>query len=1006
MRLNRSHHLDKKTPLPARGSVSFLCSVLTVAFVYFVAAHFILSVPAFSGQTSPVWPSAGIALAALVVMGRRVWPGVIMGAFLIDYAHNSNLLEALVSGTGGALQAIAGASLLQWLGIRPSLPGLRDVVGLIGVGGFATTLISSTLSIGILPLTGSLAADQFLPVWSTFWLGNSIGILIVTPLLLLFTRIRERPKFSPSALLERGIWLVLLVVVTALIFCSPIPPEFIAYPIEYGPYPLLVWAALRFSPLMAVVGSGVVSFIAVWGVLNGGGPFLVQVLDAGKGSASMSIFPLQIFMGMTSATTLFLATAVRQQRTTQKLLRRNEASLLNAQRIARIGHWDYLFSTGEWYGSAELYRLLGIAPGQVESDRPLKTLLLDAIHPEDRDRIQLLLEQAIYEKRPYTATYRLQLSNEQERYVTEQVDVNDTGVTGTVQDITLQRQAEQALRESEEKFSKAFGFSPDAITIGTLDQGLIIDANDSFLKLSGYQRDEVLGKTVAELNLWSNISDRQWLIEQIHQQRQIRNHEFEFRSKSGQSILALVSVELIALRGEPHILLVARDVTEKKRADERLRLANERDRLLGEMALHIRQTLNLQEMLSVTVCEVRQLLQAGRVFICRFDDARQGTVVAESVLPSYSSLMGEKMEESVYTEIHHAFEQTPVVTIENTEHLDDFPCLSFLEECVQRFQVKAALGVPIEVDDRLYGVLVAHNCDTPRLWQPFEKELLERLATQVAIAIQQGQLYTQVQQLNTGLEKLVTERTQQLEQKMTELQEMNQLRDMFLHAVSHDLRTTVMGNLMVLRNLQQQPQNPVYLTRPILDRMIQAGDCQLNKLCAFQEAYQMKTEGFSIEPAPIQLNILFEEAIAELSPLLDKNHATVDLTSIDEVPEVWADPTYLKRVIHQLLKNAVIHNPPQVAIDISLTAEDDYVKCTVSDNGVGIAQELCDRLFQFGTCSSKQIQLTGISLGLYLCRQVVSAHGGTIAVSSTPQQGTSVSFSLHQASKDSNAQIG
>lgn len=988
-------HLHMKTPVRIHGLTLYLVSICAIAAAYFLTAELILSIPVLSGQASPVWPPAGIAMGALLLLGRRMWPGIMIAALVLDYTHSGNLAESLVSGLSSSLQAIAGVSLLRWAGVRLTLERLRDVIGLLSLGGLVATLVSSTLSVGFLSLIGRIPIQAFPRLWGTFWLGDSIGVLILTPLILLAARRQRFVHFSAKALAERGLWLLLLVSLSYSIFHSQLSPALMQYPIEYGPYLLLIWAALRFEPLLAVLGSAVVSAIAIWGALEEGGPFVAQAVGAGYFSPTAPFLPLQAFMGVTAVTTLMLATAVGQQRATQQLLRQSESSLCNAQRIARIGHWDFQPSTGEWYWSTELYRLLGFDPQTLRSDRPSKAKLLQMVHPDDRDRVQRLLEDALFSGKPYVANYRLQLAKGQNRHVVEQVDVSADRITGTIQDITTQRQAEQALRESEEKFSKAFGFSPDAITISTLNDGKIIDVNDSFLRLSGYQRHEVLCKTVMELNLWADLSDRQWLIEQIRQQRPVRNQEFEFYDCSGRSVYALVSAELIPLKGERYLLLVARDITEKKRADERLRLANERDRLLAEIALHIRQTLDLQDMLDATVGEVRRLLQAGRVFICRFDDRNKGSVVAESVMPDYSSLMGEQIDEAVHAEICNVFDQTPVVSIDNMAHLDDFPCLSFLQECVQRYQVKAALGVPIMVNDKLYGILVAHHCDTPRPWQPFEKELLERLATQVAIAIQQGQLYTQVQQLNAGLEHQVKERTLQLEQKMAELQEMNQLRDMFLHAVSHDLRTTVMGNLMLLRNLQQQPQDPVYLNRSLLDRMIQAGDCQLDKLNSLQEAYLLKTQGLTIEPTSTHLHALVDGAIAHLTPLIEKNRANISVASDASLPTVWADGLHIQRVLQHILENAIIHNPPGVDVEVVLEAADDHwVSCTIIDNGKGMTQELCDRLFQLSISSPGCPHLTGISLGLYLCRQMILAHGGKITASSVLGEGTTISFSL------------
>ena len=129
------------------------------------------------------------------------------------------------------------------------------------------------------------------------------------------------------------------------------------------------------------------------------------------------------------------------------------------------------------------------------------------------------------------------------------------------------RLTEEALRFSEEKFAKAFRASPDAITITTLEEGRYIEVNDSFLRLSGYTREEVIGRTSLELNLWAEPADRARLVEPIRRQEPVRNLEAKFRSKSGRTGPALVSADRIELAGQACLLTVTRDLTSQKQRE-------------------------------------------------------------------------------------------------------------------------------------------------------------------------------------------------------------------------------------------------------------------------------------------------------------------------------------------------------------------------------------------------------------------------------------------------------
>ncbi len=122
----------------------------------------------------------------------------------------------------------------------------------------------------------------------------------------------------------------------------------------------------------------------------------------------------------------------------------------------------------------------------------------------------------------------------------------------------------------------------------------------------------------------------------------------------------------------------------------------------------------------------------------------------------------------------------------------------------QKFQTKASLAVPLMLGNELFGALIANQCSGSRHWQPIEIDLLQQMSEQVAIAIQQSQIYQKLAELNTNLEQQVEERTAQLQQKMQEFEKLDRIKDVVLHTVAHDLRTSVMGNLMVLKNLLNQ----------------------------------------------------------------------------------------------------------------------------------------------------------------------------------------------------------
>jgi integral membrane sensor domain MASE1 len=164
----------------------------TLEFVYVLAAYLLageigLAVPFTSGNVSPVWPPAGVALAAMLIVGYRIWPAVALGAFIVNFFTAIPHVAAAGIALGNTVGPLCGAWLLRQLPrFQPSLTRLRDVLGLGILGGFCGTAVSATVGAGVLLLTGVNAWSGFASAWLMWWLGDAMGVLIVTPLALTF----------------------------------------------------------------------------------------------------------------------------------------------------------------------------------------------------------------------------------------------------------------------------------------------------------------------------------------------------------------------------------------------------------------------------------------------------------------------------------------------------------------------------------------------------------------------------------------------------------------------------------------------------------------------------------------------------------------------------------------------------------------------------------------------------------------------------------------------------
>jgi PAS domain S-box-containing protein len=213
------------------------------------------------------------------------------------------------------------------------------------------------------------------------------------------------------------------------------------------------------------------------------------------------------------------------------------------------------------------------------------------------------------------------------------------GYQGIIHDVTRFRKAERALRLSEEKFSTVFRSSPDWIAISTLEYGRFIDVNDAFLKITGFSREEAIGRTSVELGMWVDAGERAKMVEMLRRDGVIKDQETKYRLKSGEVRIMLRSAELVEIGGETCIINVTRDITERKRADEEIRKLNR------ELEKRVKELLDANRELDAFSFTVSHDLRTPLVAVGGF--ARRLRKRHAGVLNSEAAEMLETIEKSV-----------------------------------------------------------------------------------------------------------------------------------------------------------------------------------------------------------------------------------------------------------------------------------------------------------------------------------------------------------------------
>lgn len=286
-----------------------LLRILAVAGAYYVAADLGLlrQVTVHGAVVTPLWPPTGIALGALLVMGLRVWPGISLGSLLVIATLNGSVSAstALVV-AGNTLAPVCAFLLLRSAGFRPELARLRDGVVLVFLGAMTGMAISASTGTAVLLADGKLPASGFWPVWAAWWAGDVMGVLVITPLLLVLRRLRM-PRLT-DRWVEGTALLVVAVPGTLLATRSSLSMLYLVFPI-------LIWAALRFQLAGSAPCALLISVLAVVAGTDRVGPF--------EDHTMLEIMVnLTVLNGAVALTALLLAALVAEQQTVRHRIER------------------------------------------------------------------------------------------------------------------------------------------------------------------------------------------------------------------------------------------------------------------------------------------------------------------------------------------------------------------------------------------------------------------------------------------------------------------------------------------------------------------------------------------------------------------------------------------------------------------------------------------------------------------------------------------------------------
>jgi len=346
-----------------------LWQLALVALAYFLAGKFGLTLAGVNVSVSPVWPPTGIALASFLVLGPRIWPAILIGAFLVNVTTTGAVATSLGIALGNTVEGRLGAHLVRlFANGRDAFTRARDVVKFVVLGGLCSTAVSATVGASCLTLGGAAAWRDYPAIWLTWWLGDAVGALVVGPVILLWCARGVAPRSGWRVVEAAGLFATVIAAGTLVFF------GFVGQPLTFLCLPPMIWAAFRFGPRNTAAAIAVISILAIWGTVHGLGPFA-------DGPRNEALLLLQVFLGTMAVMSILIAAVVAERK-------RDEAALAHLASIVECSDDAIVSKTLDgvitsWNAGAE--RLYGF--GAAEAVGRSISITIPPDHPNELLRI-------------------------------------------------------------------------------------------------------------------------------------------------------------------------------------------------------------------------------------------------------------------------------------------------------------------------------------------------------------------------------------------------------------------------------------------------------------------------------------------------------------------------------------------------------------------------------------------------------------------------------------------
>jgi len=562
---------------------------------------------------------------------------------------------------------------------------------------------------------------------------------------------------------------------------------------------------------------------------------------------------------------------------------------------------------------------------------------------------------------------------------------NPIGVLSIGTDITAQKKAEQALKESEEKYRSLVNNSPDGIFIIDFD-GRLLSVNEAMTRVLGYSEEELL-----KMNIWDLLSKKQKALYKKRIKRLIQGEsllepaEYEITAKDGKKYL--VEIRSVPYRHKGKVIGlqgIARDITERKRMEEKLKKYFERLETLRKMDLAILETISPYKVARAAITHIKNLISCQRVSVSVFDFENK-TVQVLAATGKASEPLGNGISFPI-TDYHNiaSLREGKIRAVTNIRRLKK-PYLIDLE--LEKQGILSYMAVPIMVEGDCIGSLNI-GFSSPHRFTEEEKEIAVEIANSLGIAIHQAQIHEELEKYSRKLEDLVQERTRELEEINEELKS-------FVYTVSHDLKAPLRSMYGFAEALLEDyakelpPEGREYAHR------IKKAAVNMQEMIQDLLEYSRITR-MEIVPKKVNLNEVIKTTIESLRSEIEAKNARIEVKS--PLPAVKGNSTILGLILLNLLSNSIKFVEEGVTPEVKIWAEEskNKVRLYIKDNGIGIPEEYQKKIFKVFERLHGIESYPGTGIGLAIVKKAIERLGGKIGLVSEPGRGSTFWIELNK----------